>query len=192
MTLNFPNYKISHILALAATIALHAGIAISSLLPTSPIVLNKQAIHVTFVAPSAQNKVEQKVEIQDEKAPKKAEKLEKKLLATHETVGRVDENSKEISSLDSEPLFNAAYLNNPSPKYPSAAKRRNIEGKVLLEVSVNPDGGAAKVTISRSSGFAILDNAALEAVKTWRFIPAKKAGKAVAALVIVPVEFKII
>ena len=192
MKLNFTSNKIVHIVAFGATVVLHAVIAISSLLPSKPVVLNKQAIHVSFVAPSAQNKVKQNAEIQDKKAPIKAEKLEKKQLANNETSGRVDEKSKEITALESEPLFDAAYLNNPAPKYPASAKRRNIEGKVLLEVSVNADGEAAKVRISRSSGFPILDNAALEAVKNWRFIPAKKSGKAVAAQVIVPIEFKIV
>jgi len=144
---------------------------------------------VSFVAPSTQNKAQKSIEIQDKNAAKKTEKKQPK---AHETTGRVDKNSKELTSLESEPVFDASYLNNPAPQYPSSAKRRNIEGKVLLEVLVDANGNAEKIVISRSSGFAILDNAALEAVKNWRFVPAKKAGKAVAAQVTVPIEFKII
>lgn len=189
MSLNFSTNKNSYILAIGATIALHGVIAISSLLPTSPTVLKKQAIHVSFVAPSTQNQAQKSIEIQDKSAAKKSQQ---KQLEAHETTGRVDKNSKELNSLESEPVFDAAYLNNPAPQYPTSAKRRNIEGKVLLEVLVSVDGNAQKVVVSRSSGFAILDNAALEAVKNWRFVPAKKAGKAVAAQVTVPIEFKII
>ena len=62
----------------------------------------------------------------------------------------------------------------------------------MLDVVVKIDGTPAKVAISRSSGSPILDEAALDAVSQWRFIPARKSGQLIQANVVVPVEFKII
>ena len=106
-----------------------------------------------------------------------------------------NENSKnfqEKNNAQSEPIFDAQYLNNPAPLYPKIARDRGIEGKILLEVVVKEDGSALNVKLLSSSGSSLLDESALEAVKNWQFIPAKKFGKFVQAKVIVPIEFKII
>lgn len=89
------------------------------------------------------------------------------------------------------PSFNAAYLNNPPPAYPAASKRYGEQGIVMLDVYVLADGTAGKVSVQKSSGFPRLDNAALEAVKQWKFVPAKRLGETVAAPVTVPVRFDI-
>ncbi len=68
---------------------------------------------------------------------------------------------------------NADYLNNPRPVYPSVARRRHWEGLLLLRVFVTAEGHCGKVSVSRSSGHNVLDEAALEAVSRWRFVPAK-------------------
>jgi TonB family protein len=101
-------------------------------------------------------------------------------------------NSVEKNNVQSEPIFDAQYLNNPAPLYPKVARDRGIEGKILLEVVVKEDGSALNVKLISSSGSSLLDESALEAVKNWQFIPAKKFGKFVQAKVIVPIEFKII
>lgn len=207
MKLGFVNYKISHVIAFVSAFVLHAGIVVSSMLPSNPVVINKQAIQVSFVAPSANNsksennthkEIALNVESKNALHKKKHEQEEtketskQKSLAGKETSGRVDENATASRAAESEPVFDAAYLNNPAPYYPNAAKKRGIQGKVLLEVAVKTDGSAAKVSVSRSSGYRVLDEAALDAVKTWRFVPAKKSGRFVEASVLVPVEFKII
>jgi len=89
------------------------------------------------------------------------------------------------------PSFNAAYLNNPAPAYPPVARRLGEEGRVLLRVQVTADGAAASVELHKSSGSNLLDQAALAAVKKWRFIPAKRGEQTVSASVIVPVSFSI-
>ena len=101
-------------------------------------------------------------------------------------------NFQEKNNVQSEPIFDAQYLNNPAPLYPKIARDRGIEGKILLEVVVKEDGGALNVKLMSSSGSSLLDESAIEAVKNWQFIPAKKFGKFVQAKVIVPIEFKII
>ncbi|PEQ14348.1 hypothetical protein B2G71_01750 [Novosphingobium sp. PC22D] len=89
------------------------------------------------------------------------------------------------------PDFNAAQLNNPGPRYPFQSRRNHEEGTVLLKVMVTPSGGAGEVRLHESSGFRELDQAAIKAVKHWRFVPAQQAGKAIAAWVIVPISFAI-
>lgn len=87
--------------------------------------------------------------------------------------------------------FNAAYLNNPEPKYPPLSRRLGEEGKVLLKVRVLPDGHAASVDLEKSSGFERLDESAKQAVTRWRFIPAKRGDEPIEASVIVPIVFRL-
>lgn len=87
--------------------------------------------------------------------------------------------------------FNAAYLNNPEPKYPSLSRRLGEEGKVLLRVRVMPDGRAAAVDIEKSSNFDRLDEAARQNVANWRFVPAKRGDEPIEATVIVPIVFRL-
>lgn len=89
------------------------------------------------------------------------------------------------------PNFNAAYLNNPAPNYPSISRRLGEQGLVLLRVQVTADGTAGSVELQTGSGSSRLDQAALEAVKKWRFIPAKRGEQPVSASVTVPVRFSI-
>ena len=87
--------------------------------------------------------------------------------------------------------FDAAYLNNPPPVYPVLSRRKREQGKVLLRVQVSAQGAAERVAIQTSSGHVRLDSAALEAVKRWRFVPARRGGEAVAASVVVPIVFRL-
>lgn len=87
------------------------------------------------------------------------------------------------------PRFDAAYLDNPSPAYPSQARRLREQGKVLLRVLVTPGGTAERVELRGSSGSHRLDEAALDTVKRWRFVPARRGTEAVAAWVLVPISF---
>ena len=87
--------------------------------------------------------------------------------------------------------FKANYLTNPKPEYPSIAKSRGWTGKVMLRVQVSPEGTANSVEVETSSGHEMLDEAAIDAVKKWKFIPAKKGETAVASTVIVPIVFSL-
>ena len=84
-----------------------------------------------------------------------------------------------------------AYGTNPPPPYPTTARRRGWEGEVLLLVDVTSLGEVCKVTVSRSSGYQILDRAALNAIYRWQFQAAQKNGRAVAGQVMVPIRFSI-
>ena len=89
------------------------------------------------------------------------------------------------------PIFNAGYLENPSPAYPPVSRRMREEGKVMLRVLVNARGAADDVQIRTSSGIARLDEAAQETVRRWKFVPAKRGGEAVAAWVLIPISFRL-
>jgi protein TonB len=89
------------------------------------------------------------------------------------------------------PVFSAAYLKNPPPDYPAVARRRGQEGLVLLAVLVNESGAPAEVRVAESSGSSVLDDAALDAVRRWSFVPARRGDLAIAAWVEVPVRFRL-
>lgn len=87
--------------------------------------------------------------------------------------------------------YDAAYLRNPPPEYPPVARRRGEAGTVLLSVWVEADGRAGEVSVRQGSGSARLDRAALEAVRRWRFVPAKNGGVALASRIEVPIVFRL-
>lgn len=89
------------------------------------------------------------------------------------------------------PRFGAAYLNNPAPAYPSSARRLGEQGRVLLKVLVSESGLAESVQLDTSSGYEKLDRAAIEAVKKWSFIPARRSNQPISAYVLVPVKFSL-
>ena len=89
------------------------------------------------------------------------------------------------------PAYRGPTLHNPQPEYPFLARRRGLEGTVLLRVKVSTEGAPLKVFIVHSSGADILDQAALSAVSQWRFIPAHRGEERLEATVDVPVRFEL-
>jgi periplasmic protein TonB len=83
------------------------------------------------------------------------------------------------------------YRKNPEPEYPLAARRRGQQGTVRLKITVSPGGRATEVSLQQSSGFDLLDQAALRAVTTWEFEPARVGAIRVASRIEVPVRFKL-
>ncbi|MGE5758325.1 MAG: TonB family protein [Sideroxydans sp.] len=93
--------------------------------------------------------------------------------------------------LDADPDYRADYLNNPRPPYPMVARRMGFHGKVILNVEVLADGKAGQVLLHQGCGHEILDNAALQTVKTWRFTPARRLGQPVTQWFLVPIKFSL-
>jgi len=87
--------------------------------------------------------------------------------------------------------FEAAYLRNPAPAYPAESRRRGEEGRTLLRVRVLADGSPEEIHLHLGSGFERLDQAAIDAVRRWKFVPAQQGGSAIAAWVIVPIQFSL-
>ncbi|HZH42595.1 MAG TPA: TonB family protein [Lysobacter sp.] len=78
----------------------------------------------------------------------------------------------------------------PPPRYPAQALRRGESGTVLLRVAVGADGVPTEVAVANGSGSRLLDRAAVDAVRRWRFTPATANGEPVADTVQVPIEFR--
>jgi len=77
------------------------------------------------------------------------------------------------------------------PAYPNSARRLGIQGMTTLRVYVAADGRVAEVLVHASAGHPDLDNAATDAVKRWRFEPARRGSEAVGVWVLLPVEFRL-
>lgn len=76
----------------------------------------------------------------------------------------------------------------PDPDYSEEARKAHWQGTVLLWVVVGPDGKVHDVKVSRTLGLG-LDEKAVEAVRTWKFDPARKNGQAVAVEMTIEVNF---
>jgi periplasmic protein TonB len=86
---------------------------------------------------------------------------------------------------------NPGYLRNPAPEYPELAVERGWEGTVILNVHVLGNGKPSSVEVKTSSGRNVLDNAALQTVRRWSFVPAKQGDTPVDSWVEVPIDFKL-
>lgn len=138
-----------------------------------------------------------------EPTDEKIEKTEVKQLkpkTTYKKEKRIEKNrttqeikEKNISS-SSATTFVAAdsrpyLLENPKPVYPAAARRRGMQGVVLLGVAVSKEGYVDKIDILQTSGFKVLDRSAVKSVKSWRFIPARMGEKNISSQMEIPIRF---
>ena len=81
-------------------------------------------------------------------------------------------------------------LRKVEPKYPEAARRANREAVVMVEFTVDVNGKATDIKVAKPKGFGF-DEAAIEAIKKWRFTPAKKGGESVPMRVRQPIRFNL-
>jgi len=89
------------------------------------------------------------------------------------------------------PRFGLGAGQNPMPEYPDYARRRGWEGRVVLSVEVDETGRGRSVAVKQSSGHKLLDDAALAAVRGWRFVPGMRGNTPIAAQVDVPIRFRL-
>lgn len=219
MQYSLPTYLGGHVAAITGAIMLHTGLAAWAMMPEPPVAIPaQQIIQVSMVAPtviqndSTAKPVEVKketakvlpkeqgmVKVEPEQKPIEEKKVEKKEVQekitstqtqTNLTSGLQSSDATAQESAITEPVP-ASYLKNQPPKYPMSARRNKQQGMVLLEVKVSAEGSPKSVKVEKSSGFDTLDNAALAAVKKWKFVPARRGSAIVEADVIVPIEFKI-
>jgi protein TonB len=76
------------------------------------------------------------------------------------------------------------------PEYPGALKRSGVSGIVTVNCLIDEKGDVQEITLEKASEDAFIQPA-LEAVRKWKFKPAKKGGVAVAIRVSIPVRFRI-
>ena len=80
---------------------------------------------------------------------------------------------------------------NPPPSYPETARRNGWEGKALIRATITTRGTVSAATIVRSSGYGVLDSAALSAVRRWRFHPKTVGHQPVESTIEVPINFSL-
>lgn len=73
--------------------------------------------------------------------------------------------------------------------YPEKARRAGLEGTTMLQIKVLADGSVGDVRLERSAGYPDLDNAAIEAIRRWRFEPARRRGEPVDVWILLPIRF---
>jgi TonB family protein len=83
------------------------------------------------------------------------------------------------------------YLRAPKPLYPASALRAGWEGTTVLRVEVSANGTPSTVMVIESSGHRVLDKAAIEAVRSARFQPARYGSAATNSWVEVPISFRL-
>lgn len=84
-----------------------------------------------------------------------------------------------------------AALRSVPPQYPYGAKRRHVEGEVVVRMLVTSRGDPIRLSIHRSDPPGVFDKAALSAAKRWKFRPGRYKGKAVDTWVLLPFKFEL-
>ncbi|MBX3505510.1 MAG: TonB family protein [Parvibaculum sp.] len=75
------------------------------------------------------------------------------------------------------------------PAYPRRARDLGQEGTAMIRVRLDLAGNPAEISLLESSGYALLDHAAMKAARDWQFEPERRGGRPVAAFVHIPVRF---
>jgi periplasmic protein TonB len=74
------------------------------------------------------------------------------------------------------------------PEYPTELKKQRVSGLVVVKCTVDVQGNVSDTNIVKSSN-ELFDQFALDAVKKWKFKPARQDGTAVASQVSIPIKF---
>jgi protein TonB len=88
-------------------------------------------------------------------------------------------------------IAHPCYLQNNPPAYPEKSLKLGQQGLVLLMVRVSCEGYALDASIKQSSGYVLLDGAAIKAVKSWTFKPARMGSVPIESEVEVPIRFSL-
>ncbi len=96
-----------------------------------------------------------------------------------------------LVDLGTDAQVEATFVNNAPPRYPEQARRNGWQGTVLLELTVAETGEVTDVRVVQSSGYAVLDAAAVTAIRQWKGQPARRNGQPVATRERLPVRFRL-
>jgi protein TonB len=80
-------------------------------------------------------------------------------------------------------------IHDVAPRYPELAQHAGVQGMVIIEAVIAVDGSVRDARVLRS--VPLLDHAALDAVKQWRYAPTRLGGVAVPVIVTVTVQFRL-
>lgn len=90
------------------------------------------------------------------------------------------------------PMWAPAGRRNVRPTYPPLARRRGLEGRTILKVEILSSGRSGSVALISSSGHALLDDAALAAVRQWTFVAAGDVAHDTTTFIEIPVSFRLV
>ncbi|MFM9885616.1 MAG: energy transducer TonB [Burkholderiales bacterium] len=131
------------------------------------------------------------VAIAEEVAPMPAEKPREVTAAVTKTSSEATQVAALGDSRVKPPHYNVAYLNNPPPASPAAARRMRLEGLAVVRALISVEGRVETMKLEKTSGSDLLDDAAQRAVKSWRFVPARLGAETVAHWVDIPIQFRL-
>ena len=143
---------------------------------------------------TTQKPVTEKKITQKKKIEKKVEKkeTEKTVSDTPQQEAKEVIANRGVSTQEPTLIKKPAFSSRPTPpKYPRKARRRGVQGVATYEIWIDADGKQIKQALVSSSGALMLDKAALDAVKQWKFSPHTVNGRAIAHRVQIPVRFRL-
>jgi peptide/nickel transport system substrate-binding protein len=117
--------------------------------------------------------VEREVEKVEEKKEEKVEEVAKKEPIPEKKPEETKPKPPEKIKTPMLPAVMPKLVKKVEPEYPEMARKLGAKGRVFLRVLINREGEVSKVVVLRSSGYDFLDEAAKEAVRKYKFIPAK-------------------
>ena len=160
---------------------------------SSPDETSSQSSHVTVAEPA--DKKQKPLESSSPKAPSEKQVAQREKTDAPKPRPEAKSSSASVASqanvgtkVDQLPQ---KLPNNHPPAYPREQWSNGVEGRVILRVRVGSNGNVDRVNIHRTSGVKAFDTAAIKAVKTWRFNPARRGDDAVAYEIAVPIRFRI-
>lgn len=158
----------------------------------------RRADHRQSYEPGAQNRTSRAVPIPERRAvataPRRAASAEQSLVSDRGDKEFFEESNiaSTVEGLGSGEFGRPRSLHgNRPPIYPQHARELGQQGKVVVVAEVMPDGHCGRVSVIRSSGYAELDDAARDAILSWRFTPAVRDGRKIVATIEVPVRFRL-
>jgi TonB family protein len=123
--------------------------------------------------------------VKEHAAPSKT--IKKPVEVRKRKIAKIQKISSQVIKTQADPN----YFKNPPPEYPELARQMRQEGLVMLVADIDREGYPIKVEIGKSSGYLLLDQAALKAVIHWRFQAGRIGDLAVESKVTVPVRFRL-
>jgi protein TonB len=182
-----------------AVIALHIGVlyvlSITMGIVETPQMLKPvEAIFIPETTPAEPEIPEVKPEIaemQPADQPVPEINLDEVLAPPAENPMPASDNAVAATAVSGAPAQDLKTSQRVEPSYPPTSRRLGEEGTVKLRILVDPSGRSKQVQVATSSGFPRLDQAAMEAVKRWRFVAATNGSSAIEAWTQVSVTFKL-
>lgn len=180
-------------------IALHIGILYvlsitMGVVPVPQVLKPVEAVFIPEATPAEPEIPEVKPEIaqmQPLDQPQPELNLDEVLAPPAENPLPASENAIAATAATGAPAQNLKTSTRVEPAYPPTSRRLGEEGTVKLRILVDPSGRPQQVEIANSSGFARLDQAAMEAVRRWRFVAATDGTRAIEAWTQVSVTFQL-